>query len=122
MRAAIYARIAAEVRWDGKPGERSVWVIAPSGRGRPQELYRVVLQGTGPLRQFTPCAPTNGHKLPVVKYPLEFLWFHEERGDLWDRYLAQALDLSQGIGVVAGSNCGAGHAGQWLGLGPRVLP
>ncbi len=93
-----------EVRWDGKSGERSVWVIAPSGRGRPQELYRVVLQGTGPLRHFTPYAPTNGHKLPVVKYPLDFLWFHEERGTLWEKYLSRSLDLSQGIGVVAGSN------------------
>jgi hypothetical protein len=93
-----------EVRWDGKAGERSVWVIAPSGRGRPQELYHVVLQGTGPLRHFTPYAPRDGHKLPVVKYPLDFLWFHEERGTLREKYLSQSLDLSQGIGVVAGSN------------------
>ena len=59
------------VRWDGKTGERSVLVVAPSGRGRPQELYHVVLKGTGPLRHFIPYAPSgNGRKLATVRYPL----------------------------------------------------
>ncbi len=67
-------------------------------------LYRVVLQGTGPLRHFTPYAPTNGHKLPVVKYPLDSLWLYEERRALWEKYLARSLDLGNGIGAVVGSN------------------
>ena len=52
-----------EVRWDGKPGERSVWVVEPSGRGRPQHLYYVVLNATGPARHFIPYTPTNGQRL-----------------------------------------------------------
>ncbi len=64
----------------------------------------MVLRGPGPVRHFTPYAPSNGRKVIAVRYPLEFLWFYEERGGLWDRYLAQSLDLSQGVGIVAGSN------------------
>jgi hypothetical protein len=93
------------VRWDGKTGERSVLVVAPSGRGRPQELYHVVLKGTGPLRHFIPYAlSSNRRKLATVRYPLEFLWFHEEGADLWDKFLSQAMDLGNGIGVVVGSS------------------
>jgi hypothetical protein len=93
-----------EVRWDGKAGERSVWVVEPSGRGRPQQLYHVVLKATGPARHFIPYAPTHGQQLVTVRYPLDFLWFHEERGDLWERYLSRSIDPSHGIAVVAGAN------------------
>ena len=93
-----------EVRWDGKPGEHSVWVVKPSGRGRPQQLYHVVLNATGPARHFIPYAPTNGQRLVTVRYPLDFLWFHEERGDLWETYLSKNVDLSHGVAVVAGAN------------------
>jgi len=93
-----------EVRWDGKPGERSVWAVEPSGRGRPQQLYHVILKATGPARHFLPYAPTNGERLVTVRYPLEFLWFHEERGDLWERHLSKSVDLSNSIAVVAGAN------------------
>jgi hypothetical protein len=93
-----------EVTWEGRPGDRSVWVVAPSGRGRPQQMYRVVLKGDGPLRQFTPYVPTNGYKSPAVKYPLNFLWFYEERGGVWDKYVSQTMDLGQGLGAVVGEN------------------
>ena len=26
-----------EVRWDGRPGERSIWIVKPNGRERPQD-------------------------------------------------------------------------------------
>lgn len=93
-----------EVRWDGKPGDRSVWVVEPSGRGRPQHLYHAVLKATGPARHFLPYAPTNGQRLVTVRYPLEFLVFHEDPGDLWKKYLSTSADLSHGIAVVAGAN------------------
>jgi hypothetical protein len=93
-----------EVRWDGRPGDRSVWVVEPSGRGRPQQLYHVILNAAGPARHFLPYAPTNGQRLVTVRYPLEFLWFHEERGDLWERHLSKSVDLSNGIAVAAGAN------------------
>jgi hypothetical protein len=93
-----------EVKWDGKPGERSVWVVEPSGRGRPQLLYHVVLKATGPARHFIPYEPTNGQRLVTVRSPLDFLWFHEERGDLWEKYLSTNVDLSNDIAVVIGAN------------------
>lgn len=93
-----------EVRWDGKPGERSVWVVAPGGSGRPQRLYRVVLKGEGPARQFMPYVPTGGSRSAAVKYPLSFLWFNEERAGLWDRYISHGLDLGEGLGAVVGEN------------------
>jgi hypothetical protein len=93
-----------EVRWEGKAGERSVWVVAPSGLGRPQRLSRVVLKGDGPARQFMPYVPVGGSRNAAVKYPLNFLWFHEERGGLWDRYVARSLDLGEGLGAVVGEN------------------
>jgi hypothetical protein len=93
-----------EVRWDGKPGERSVWVIAPSGRARAHSLYRTVLKGDGPMRQFMAYVPVNGNRSQAVKYGLNFLWFYEERGGLWDRYLSRSLDLHEGLGAVVGEN------------------
>jgi hypothetical protein len=93
-----------EVSWEGRPGDRSVWVVAPSGRGKPQQMYRIVLKGDGPMRQFTPYVPTNGYKSPAVKYALNFLWFHEERGGVWDKYVSHSMDLGQGLGAVVGEN------------------
>jgi len=92
------------VRWQGQPGQRSVWLVAASGRGRPERLSRAVLQGTGPLRQFEAYGPTAGARSAVVKYSLNFLWFHESRGTVWERYLSQSLDLSEGLGAVVGEN------------------
>jgi hypothetical protein len=93
-----------EVRWDGKPGERSVWMVLPSGRGRPERLYRAVLKGDGPPRQFLAYVPTRGTRSAAVKYPLAFLWAYESRGTVWQRYVSGSIDLSQGIGAVVGEN------------------
>jgi len=93
-----------EVTWDGKPGERSVWLLSPILRN-PQELYNAALKGTGPLRRFQPyTVPTNGTRAAVVTFPLNFLWAQEERGTAWDRYLSRGLDLTGGIGAVVGVN------------------
>jgi len=93
-----------EVRWEGKPGERSVWMVLPSGSGRPQRLYRAVLKGAGPPRQFMAYVPVNGSRSAAVKYPLNFLWSYEERGLIWDRYVSKSLDLGDGLGAVVGEN------------------
>ncbi len=92
-----------EVVWEGKPGERSVWVVAPSSRHF-QEVYHVAVKGADAgLRYYVPdrVAP-RGRPQTVVGYPLSFLWFHEGRADLWRRYLSKSLDLSKGIVVVLG--------------------
>jgi hypothetical protein len=92
------------ITWDGKPGERSVWVVVPVMR-RIQEAYNVALRGNGPLRNFQPYAPPmNGSKVTVPSVPLNYLWFHEERGNVWDKFLARSIDLRDGIGAVVGVN------------------
>lgn len=112
-----------EVKGDGKPGERSVWVVSPSGRGRPQELYHVVLKGTGPVRHFIPYAPAGRRKIVTVRYPLEFLWFHDDREDLWDKYLSRTLDLGNGIAVVVGSNSNSTFPDQaYVVINPAAQP
>ncbi len=93
-----------EVRWEGKPGEHSVWVISPT-TPRHQELYRTALKGVGPLRQFQPYAlRPNGVRLAVSILPLNFLWSLEGSEVLWDRYLARSLDLRSEIAAVVGEN------------------
>jgi hypothetical protein len=93
-----------EARWDGKPGEHSVWVV-PAGTRWTQELSRVALKGSGPLRYFQPYSPPwDGGKLPAVAFPLNFLWFHEERGTAWDKQIARRIDLDEGIAAVVGVN------------------
>lgn len=101
-----------EVRWEGKPGDRSVWVVAASGRGRPERLYRIVLRGDGPPRQFMPYIPTSGVRSAAVKYPLSFLWAYEERGTVWERYVSRSIDLHEGLGAVVGENFNQSFADQ----------
>jgi hypothetical protein len=93
-----------EVRWEGRPGEQSVWLVKAISL-RPQWLYRTALKGQGPMRQFVPyTVPIDIVKLPAIQLPLDFLWFYEERGTIWERYVARRLDLGLGIGVVVGAN------------------
>ena len=95
------------ITWDGKPGERSVWILVPIIR-RIQEVYNAALKGTGPMRNYQPYnIPLDGSKVTVAMFPLNFLWFYEERGTIWDRYLARDLDLREGIGAVIGVNTNA---------------
>ena len=96
-----------EITWDAKPGERSVWLVSPIIRSI-QELERVALKSTGPLRQYgVYTLPPDHSKLPAVSLPLNFLWAQEERGTAWDKYIARSLDLANGVGVVVGVDSNA---------------
>jgi hypothetical protein len=96
-----------EITWDGKPGERSVWLVSPILRSV-QELDRAALKTAGPLRQFRVYnLPPDRSKLPAVALPLNFLWAQEERGTAWDKYIGRGLDLGNGTGVVVGTNVNA---------------
>ena len=96
-----------ELRWEGRPGEHSVFVIDRT-TGRPQELVRVALRGTGPIRQYQVYVPPGpAPRLAALRMPLAFLWAAQERGDVWTRHVEPVLDLGQGIGVVVGGNAGA---------------
>lgn len=94
-----------EVVWDGKPGERSVWVIATTTT-RFQEVFHVALKGSGPgLRYYIPYrVATKSRAQVVVGYPLSFLRFYEDRSTLWQRYLSRSVSPAQGIAAVVGVN------------------
>jgi hypothetical protein len=110
-----------EVVWNGTPGERTVWVVAPRTT-RTQEVIHVALQGAalGPgeapaLRYYVPYRVT-GSPTPqsVVAYPLDLLRFYEDRGPvLWDRYLSRSTSLGQGIAAVVGENSNPSFA-DWV--------
>jgi hypothetical protein len=88
--------------WEGKPGERSLWVFS-GGRMHDQEIARVALKGAGPLRPYVP-SRISSKPAAVVSMPLGFLAFHAERGGLRERYLARGLGLDGGIAAVVGVN------------------
>ena len=110
-----------EVVWQGNPGERSVWVIAPTTI-RTQEAVHVALQGvpvgsgeSPALRYYVPYRVT-GSPSPqtVVTYPLPLLRFYEDRGPtLWDRYLSRSTGLGQGIAAIVGENSNPSFA-DWV--------
>ena len=93
-----------EVRWQGSPGQRSIWVIRPIGANRPEAVVRVTLQGAGAVRLYPPYARTGAERLAVLQMPLPLIEFYENRGNVWDKWVGKGLDLSQGIGAVVGLN------------------
>jgi hypothetical protein len=97
-----------EVRWDGKPGERSIWIVKSNGRMRPQAVKRVVLAGTTPLTIYQAYSADCGKiRVPALKMPIPLMAFQEQRGDVWDKYVAKSLDLSHGVGAVVGTSSDA---------------
>lgn len=94
-----------EVRWDGNPGERSIWIVKSDGRMRPQSIKHVVLAGTTPLTIEQPYSADCGKiRVPVLKMPIPLMAFQERRGDIWDKYVAKSLDLRHGVGVAVGTD------------------
>jgi hypothetical protein len=96
-----------EVRWQGSPGLRSIWVVQPTGANRPEAVIRVTLQGAGAVRLYLPYTPTGTARLAVLQMPLPLIQFYENRGNVWDKWVGKGLDLSQGIGAVVGLNSNA---------------
>jgi len=94
-----------EVRWDGRPGERSIWIVKPDGREDPQSVKHVVLKGTTPLTIYQPYTVACGkNRGPVMSLGIPLIAFQESRGDVWDKYVAKNLDLRHGVGGVVGVN------------------
>lgn len=93
-----------ELRWEGRPGEQTVWKVSPTGL-RIGQLDRVALKGRGDLRHFLPfTAGTNGRRGQALAVPLLYLSAEEERGTLWPEYLSRVVDLADGIAAVVGVN------------------
>ncbi len=104
LRAGIGGQAWEEARWEGRPGERTVWVIT-AGNTRVQELRRLVLKGTGPLRQFqAQLGPLDRKKLLAVSMPLNFVWAAQERGVLWTKWLSKSMELREGLAALVGVN------------------
>jgi hypothetical protein len=97
-----------EVRWNGKPGERSIWIVKSDGRMRPQAVKHVVLGGTTPLTIFQSYSADCGKiRVPALQMPIPLMAFQERRGNIWDKYVAKSLDLSHGVGVAVGTDSNA---------------
>lgn len=109
VRAAAGAGAATEaqwieIRWDGDPGERTVWVIAPS-RQDYQEAHHVAIGAGGPIRYFIPYSGvTSGAPAAAYAVPRPFIVSRSEQGDLWERHLGSATDLSRGLAVIVGTS------------------
>lgn len=93
------------VRWDGSPGERTIWVIGATRFSAPV-ARDLALERTGDgLRHFIPYSVAISARPGVaVRYPLEFVRGFEGRRALWDRYLSRTLDLRGGLAAVVGAN------------------
>jgi hypothetical protein len=90
-----------EARWEGKPGERSIWLIKATGSYAPQAVQRMTLESDGiPARLYLPYAYTGKSRLPVIQVPQPLIAFSEDRGNVWDKWIAPGLDLGQGVGAV----------------------
>ena len=94
-----------EVRWDGKPGERAVWIVRGEGIIRAAVVGVGLRAAGGDLRHYIPFTPGPGAwKVRVVRVGLEFVEFWEGRDGLWLRYLGPRLELAPGIAAVVGEN------------------
>ena len=97
-----------EARWEGKPGERSIWLIKATGSYKPQAVQRMTLESDGiPVRQYLPYAYTGQSRLPVIQVPQPLIAFSEDRGNVWNKWIAPGLDLGQGVGAVVAFSANA---------------
>ena len=94
-----------EIRWEGKPGERVVWIIQGEGVVR-QGVVGVGLRGPGgEFRHYIPFTPGPGAwKVRAARIGLEFVDFWYGRDGLWTRVLGPRLDLATGIAAVVAEN------------------
>lgn len=102
-----------EFRWDGRPGERTLWVVAPSAI-RYAQLERVALKGRGPLRQFRPYTMglfSRGRR-EAFTVPLQLIWTALDRGTPGDPFLSRTLSLDNEIAAIVGVNQNRSFADQ----------
>jgi hypothetical protein len=100
-----------EVRWEGRPGERSVWIIEGTGIQHYGEVYHLGLGPAGSVRYFIPSGVAVFQRRgPALGFSLQFIDWRVGRGDFWSRYLARTLDMPGGIGAVIGVNDARHHS------------
>lgn len=95
-----------EIRWEGKPGEKVVWVVQGQGTHL-QEVTGVglVAGASGRFRHYVPYgASLSPSPLRVIRFPLPLIEFWEGKSGLWQRWLARSVDLGGGIAAIVGEN------------------
>ena len=95
-----------EIRWEGKPGEKAVWVVQGQGTHL-QEVTGVGLVAgtTGQFRHYVPYgASLSPVPLRATRFPLTLIEFWEGKSGLWQRWLARHVDLGEGVAVIVGEN------------------
>jgi hypothetical protein len=90
-----------EARWDGKAGQRAVWVIRGDGIHQP-EVTGIGLPGAGGgLRHYHPYDVTASRaRLRVARLSQTLMESWIARDGLWPRVLAPVLDTTDGIAAV----------------------
>jgi hypothetical protein len=93
-----------EVRWYGRPGERSVWRIASRNR-RPQAVRRVAITERDGLAHYRPLggALFARERAMVTTVSLAYLRHAQANAHAAD-YVARYLDVRRGLAVVVGAN------------------
>lgn len=93
-----------EVRWYGRPGERSVWRITTRNR-RPQAVRRVAITARDGLAHYRPLASPifGGGRDAVAAVSLGYLHHAEAHGTL-AQYVARHVDVGRGLALVVGVN------------------
>jgi len=94
-----------EVRWYGKPGDRTVWMVTSSRNRRPQEVRRVALSDPTALAQYRPLPQPLFGATPeaAVSITLSYLLHAQEHGRA-GTWADRALDRSRGITAIVGVN------------------
>jgi hypothetical protein len=91
-----------EIVWEGVPGRRTVWLIAPLTTVQP-EIKHLALEAGDGLRYWIPYRLAQRQKaVAAVAVPVEFLRVERPGGSVWTRYLQPALAFDHGLAVVVG--------------------
>lgn len=100
------------VRWDGKPGDRVVWIVRPATMHY-AEAKRLALSGTASgLRYYIPYGVSlSPAPLRAVAYSLTLLRSGEDGAPLWDKALAGGVDMQERLAAVIGVNS---VGGDWV--------
>jgi hypothetical protein len=100
------------VRWEGQPGQRTVWLVRGEGLDRPAVIGVGLPAGAdGPFRHYQPyTVPADASPIRVARIGLGVIDWSDGRDDLWRRYLGRSLRVREGLAVVVGENQNLGFA------------
>ncbi len=93
------------VRWEGKPGDRVVWIVRPATTHYAQ-AKRLGLSGMASgLRYYIPYGVTlSPTPLRAVSYSLTLLRSGEDGAPLWEKFLSRGVDLKEALAAMVGVN------------------